>query len=124
MTEISSILNEAIQAFDDVRNPLRILPDQRETWHRFRGDRPASLPEAYGVIREAAAADGARRDVGAGALDKLAVEYDRASGQIFALKTEQRGGRVVPASNPMPLRRTAFRQLAARAGAYLARRAA
>jgi hypothetical protein len=122
MTDISSTLREAIQAFDDVRQPLVIRPDQKEVWRNFA--QAITLDAAEVLVHAAAQEDGRRRDVGAGALDKIAVQADRMSGQIMMLKTEQREGRIVPASEPMPLRRTGFRQLCARAGApsdYLAK---
>jgi hypothetical protein len=122
MTETMT-LSQAVEAFDDIRNPLKLHPDQRDVWRSF-GQTAASFELAANFVREAATEDGRRHDVGAGALDKLAVVADRMSGHLAIVKTEQRGGRVVPASEPMPLRRSAFRQLAARANApadYLGR---
>lgn len=121
-------------SWDPVRNPIRVLPNAMETWvvgqprdgmGRPRGRSGVSLTwgEARKIIADHAVLDGMREDVGAGALDKLAVSYDE-TGLLHICKTEQRNGQLVPASAAIPLRDAAFRHLAERAGApaaYLAK---
>lgn len=120
------------QAFNPSASPVRVLPDAREIWiagrpsdanlHRSKRA-PMTWSEAREVIAAHAAEDGAREDLGAGALDKLAVDFDQ-TGLLMVCKTEQVNDRLVPASNPIPLRKAAFQHLAARAGApagYLAK---
>jgi hypothetical protein len=113
------------QAFNDLKDSFRLLPDQRERWHNVpKNAEPMTFERAAEIIRTAAREDGERQDVGAGALDKIAVDIDKASGQLVMIKTEQRGGQIVPASAPVTLRRNAFVQLCARAKApseYLSR---
>lgn len=113
------------QAFNDIKDAFRLLPDQRERWHALpKGAEPMTFDQAAAIIRDAAREDGERTDVGAGALDKIAVDVDKRSGQLVMIKTEQRDNQLVPASAPVALRRNAFVQLCARAKApseYLSR---
>jgi len=118
--------------FNPSASPIRVLPDARETWiagrpsdagaHRSKRA-PMTWTEMRAAVAAHAEADGAREDIGAGALDRLAVDFDP-TGLLMVCKTEQANGRLVPASNPIPLRKAAFLQLATRAGApagYLAK---
>jgi hypothetical protein len=120
MTTIQQQTNGNGQAatFNPVRDPVRLLADQRERWHAMpKGAEPMTFDAAAKLILDAAAEDGRRHDLGAGALDKLAVDVDGRTGQLIMCKTEQRRGVIVPASDPIPLRRGAFKQLCARAKA-------
>lgn len=109
--------------FNPRTSPVVLLPDQKEKWATISRTEPLTFEAAATLIAEAAAEDGRREDVGAGALDKLAVSYDD-HGQLVICKTEQVGDRLVPASTPFPLRKRAFHQLCERANApadYMAR---
>jgi hypothetical protein len=109
-------------AFNPLSSPIRVLPDAREAWVTgrpnalLRGAPGMTWTEAMEAVAAHAAADGVRTDLGAGALDKLAIDFD-STGLLHICKTEQRNGQLVPGSDPMPLRKAAFLQLAARAGA-------
>ena len=97
--------------------PLKLLPDQPESWHNVPRDKPLAFDAAAKIILDAAEADGKREDVGAGALDKSALDYAPADGQLVMIKTEQVGNELRPASAPFAVRRAAFVQLCERAGA-------
>jgi hypothetical protein len=108
---------------DPTHDPIRVHPDRDERWIALRGQQTMSLDEAREAIARAAAEDGAREDIGAGALDKVAVSYD-STGLLHVCKTRQVGDRLEPASAPIPLRAHAYGQLCARANApaeYLSR---
>lgn len=110
-------------SFDPIRSPIRFLPDAAERWLSPKAGAAMTWSETRAVVREHAAADGRRADIGAGALDRLAVDFDR-TGLLHVVKTSQKGNEIVPASGAMPLRKAAFAQLAERAGApsaYLAK---
>lgn len=127
---LAAVPVQPARSYDPSREPVRLLADRPERWVAYqrrgnagRTDRGISWAEAMASIEADARADGARSDLGAGALDRLAVDFD-AAGLVHVAKTEIRNGRLVPASQPIPLRAQAWRQLAARADApagYLAR---
>lgn len=102
-------------SFDPVRSPIRVLDDAHERWISPKAGAAMTWSDARTAVREHAIADGRRADIGAGALDRLAVDFDR-TGLLHVVKTSQKGGEIVPASGAMPIRKAAFSQLCERAG--------
>lgn len=109
--------NGQTNAFNPNRSPLKLRPDQEARWSTFPVDQPLTFDQAVAIVNAARQKDGARADVGAGALDRLALVVAPEDGQLVVLKTEQVGTQLRPMGDPMPVRRTAFRQLCERADA-------